>query len=80
MQRSYENRNRIRICLQNVVKDSEVQRMLSNTLEADQSKHQAAIYEPKMTRAKMKQVLEREGNVSYILVTVSVCCGPTVGL
>jgi len=54
--------------------------MLSNTLEADQSKHQAAIYEPKMTRAKMKQVLEREGNVSYILVTVSVCCGPTVGL
>lgn len=48
---------------QNVIKDADVQKMLSNTLEEDISKHQEATYEPKMTRAKMKQVLAKEGNV-----------------
>lgn len=39
--------------------------MLSNTLEEDVNKHQQATYEPKMTRAKMKQVLAKEGSVRF---------------
>lgn len=42
--------------------------MLSNTLQEDPSKLEVATYEPKMTRAKMKQVLANEGNVRCFAV------------
>ena len=60
-------------CLQNVIKDADVQKMLSNTLEEDMSKHEEATYEPKMTRAKMKQMLSEEGNVSVRWCLNSLC-------
>lgn len=40
-----------------------MQKMLSNTLQEDASKLEPATFEPKMTRAKMKQVLAKEGSV-----------------
>ena len=60
-------------CLQNVIKDADVQTMLSNTLEEDISKHEEATYEPKMTRAKMKQMVSEEGNVSVRWCLNSLC-------
>ena len=60
-------------CLQIVIKDADVQKMLSNTLEEDMSKHEEATYEPKMTRAKMKQMLSEEGNVSVRWCLNSLC-------
>ncbi|XP_067933106.1 GON-4-like protein [Watersipora subatra] len=55
----------IKSIIYNVVKDADVQKMLSNSLKEEGSKLEEATYEPKMTRAKMKQVLANEGKIPY---------------
>lgn len=49
-----------------MVKDADVQKMLANSLSQDGTKLLPATYEPKMTRAKMKQILSEEKNVTIL--------------
>ena len=64
------------LCLQEVITNKDVLAMICNTIQGADGKEppKAAVYEPKMTRSKLKEVLEM-GQVCSLLLScyVSYC-------
>lgn len=56
--------------LQQVITNEHVVAMVKNTLMADKEKFEAH-YEPKMTRSKVKHIIQEEGDVSTVIYILS---------
>lgn len=64
------------ISFQHVITNEHVIAMVKNTLNEELNKQEQSLnetFEPKMTRSKVKQVLEKEGNVGELIEELEIC-------